>query len=114
MEREGLEQPFSAVLPAQVIAELRVAAPVSGSVRDRCHAFRKDPAAYTVVNKTILALHRSIPLHGLGGAPGEVGATWVRRSDGRLEELAGADQTVVEPGEAVIVRTPTGGHFETP
>jgi len=47
----------------------------------------------------------------LGGEPGELGVTWVRRRDGRLEELAGADQTILEPGEAVIVRTPTGGGY---
>jgi 5-oxoprolinase (ATP-hydrolysing) len=63
----------------------------------------------------ILASHRTIAPHGLfGGAPGETGATFVRRLDGRLEELAGADQTVLEPGEAVIVRTPTGGGYGEP
>jgi 5-oxoprolinase (ATP-hydrolysing) len=60
----------------------------------------------------ILSSHRTIRPHGLfGGEPGELGATWVRRKDGRLEELAGADQTVLEPGEAVIVKTPTGGGY---
>jgi 5-oxoprolinase (ATP-hydrolysing) len=47
----------------------------------------------------------------LGGEPGELGATFVRRKDGRMEELKGADQTVLEAGEAVIVRTPTGGGY---
>jgi 5-oxoprolinase (ATP-hydrolysing) len=28
-----------------------------------------------------------------------------------MEELRGADQTVLEAGEAVIVRTPTGGGY---
>ncbi len=60
----------------------------------------------------ILSSHRIVRPHGLfGGAPGALGATFVRRNDGRLEELAGADQTVLEPGEAVIVRTPTGGGY---
>lgn len=60
----------------------------------------------------ILSSHRIVPPHGLsGGAPGGLGATWVRRNDGTLEELAGADQTVLDAGEAVIVRTPTGGAF---
>jgi len=62
----------------------------------------------------ILASHRTRPPHGLlGGDPGELGATWVRRLDGSFEELAGADQTVLEPGEAVIVRAPTGGGYGT-
>jgi 5-oxoprolinase (ATP-hydrolysing) len=60
----------------------------------------------------ILSSHRTIRPHGLfGGEPGELGATWVRRRDGRIEELEGCDQTVLEPGEAVIVRTPTGGGY---
>jgi 5-oxoprolinase (ATP-hydrolysing) len=60
----------------------------------------------------ILSSHRTIAPHGLfGGEPGELGATWVRRNDGRVEELKGADQTVLEAGEAVIVRTPTGGGY---
>jgi 5-oxoprolinase (ATP-hydrolysing) len=60
----------------------------------------------------ILSSHRTVPPHGLGGGvPGEVGATFVRRADGRLEQLEGCDQTVLEPGEAVIVRTPIGGGF---
>jgi 5-oxoprolinase (ATP-hydrolysing) len=28
-----------------------------------------------------------------------------------MEELEGADQTVLEAGEAVIVKTPTGGGY---
>ena len=60
----------------------------------------------------ILSSHRKVHPHGLlGGEPGELGATFVRRRDGRLEELQGADQTVLEAGEAVIVKTPTGGGF---
>ncbi|MYZ50055.1 hydantoinase B/oxoprolinase family protein [Propylenella binzhouense] len=60
----------------------------------------------------ILSSHRSVRPHGLfGGEPGELGATFVRRLDGRLEALEGCDQTVLEAGEAVIVRTPTGGGY---
>jgi 5-oxoprolinase (ATP-hydrolysing) len=60
----------------------------------------------------ILSSHRRVRPHGTGGgAAGEVGATFVRRADGRLEQLEGCDQTALEPGEAVIVRTPTGGEF---
>ncbi len=60
----------------------------------------------------ILSSHRKLQPPGLaGGAPGERGTTHVRRVDGRLEELAGCDQTVLEPGEAVILRTPTGGGY---
>ena len=60
----------------------------------------------------ILSSHRTIRPHGLlGGEPGELGATFVRRNDGRIEELKGADQTVLDVGEAVVVKTPTGGGY---
>ncbi|MEE2950071.1 MAG: hydantoinase B/oxoprolinase family protein [Pseudomonadota bacterium] len=60
----------------------------------------------------ILSSHRTLPPAGIeGGNPGEKGKTEVRRSNGRLEELAPCDQTVLEAGEAVIVTTPTPGGF---
>jgi len=63
----------------------------------------------------ILASHRRVPPFGAeGGAPGEVGRTFVRRADGRVEELGGCDQTRLDAGEAVTVVTPTGGGFGDP
>ncbi len=60
----------------------------------------------------ILASHRRVPPHGLaGGGPGALGMTRVRRADGRTETLEGCDQTVLKPGDAVIVTTPTGGGY---
>ncbi|MDQ0326642.1 5-oxoprolinase (ATP-hydrolyzing) [Rhodopseudomonas julia] len=60
----------------------------------------------------ILSSHRKVAPHGLkGGEAGHVGKTEVRRLDGSLEELEGADQTLLKAGEAVIVTTPTGGGF---
>ncbi len=60
----------------------------------------------------ILSSHRKIRPFGLdGGAAGELGRTLVRRLDGRIEELAGCDQTVLKVGEAVTVITPTGGGY---
>jgi 5-oxoprolinase (ATP-hydrolysing) len=62
----------------------------------------------------ILSQHRVIPPRGLnGGGDGEVGRTLVRRLDGRVETLKGSDQTVLEPGESVIVIPPTAGGFGT-
>jgi 5-oxoprolinase (ATP-hydrolysing) len=64
------------------------------------------------MDMAILSSHRTIPPHGLdGGQRGEVGKTEVRRLDGQVEELKGCDQTVLKPGEAVIVTTPTGGGY---
>jgi 5-oxoprolinase (ATP-hydrolysing) len=62
----------------------------------------------------ILSSFRKVRPFGLeGGAPGECGENWVRRNSGALEQLEGCDQTVLEAGEAVIVKTPTGGGFGT-
>jgi 5-oxoprolinase (ATP-hydrolysing) len=54
------------------------------------------------------------PFGLLGGAEGQPGENWVRRKEGRLERLKSADQTVLEPGEAIIIKTPTGGGFGDP
>ena len=60
----------------------------------------------------ILSGHRRVPPFGLdGGEPGELGRNLVRRLDGRIEELQGCDQTVLEAGEAITIITPTGGGY---
>ena len=60
----------------------------------------------------ILSGHRRVPPFGLDGAePGETGENLVRRADGSLERLGGCGHTVLEAGEAIIVRTPTGGGY---
>ena len=60
----------------------------------------------------ILSGHRKVRPFGLeGGEAGELGKTLVRRNNGEINELAGCDQTTLEPGEAVTVVSPTGGGF---
>ncbi len=60
----------------------------------------------------ILSSHRTVAPHGLfEGEAGQLGMTRARRADGTIEVLAGADQTVLKPGDAVIVTTPTGGGY---
>jgi 5-oxoprolinase (ATP-hydrolysing) len=60
----------------------------------------------------ILSSFRRVRPFGLeGGEPGECGENWVRRNDGTLERLQGCDQTVLDPGEAIIIQPPTGGGF---
>ena len=63
----------------------------------------------------ILSSFREVRPYGLeGGEPGQCGENWVRRNSGELERLEGCDQTVIAPGEAVIIITPTGGGFGAP
>ncbi|MBZ0138418.1 MAG: hydantoinase B/oxoprolinase family protein, partial [Pseudorhodoplanes sp.] len=64
---------------------------------------------------TILSGHRRVPPFGLaGGEPGQVGENAVRRGDGSIEKLKGCDATVIEAGEAIMIRTPTAGGFGKP
>ena len=46
-----------------------------------------------------------------GGENGQVGENYVRRNDGRMERLEGADATVVDAGEAIVIQTPTAGGY---
>jgi 5-oxoprolinase (ATP-hydrolysing) len=61
---------------------------------------------------TILSGHRRVAPPGLaGGEDGEIGENSVRRKDGKLVKLKGADATVIDAGEAVIIQTPTAGGY---
>jgi 5-oxoprolinase (ATP-hydrolysing) len=61
---------------------------------------------------SLLTGHRIVPPFGLdGGSPGECGENAVRRADGTVEELEGCDQTVCAAGDAIIIKTPSGGGF---
>jgi 5-oxoprolinase (ATP-hydrolysing) len=64
---------------------------------------------------TILSGHRRVRPFGLaGGESGQVGRNSVRRNDGRIDTLEGADATVIDAGEAVIIQTPTAGGYGKP
>jgi 5-oxoprolinase (ATP-hydrolysing) len=54
---------------------------------------------------------RMRPFGTNGGEPGEAGANSVRRKDGRMESLDACAQVTIEPGDAIIIKTPTGGGF---
>ncbi len=118
IRRERDQAPVEAAgfLPREAAEEKDTAAPVSHSGgRGKWSAGNGTMRTIRFLEKmdcAILASHRTIPPHGLfGGEPGELGATWVRRQDGRMEKLKGCDQTVLEAGDAIIVRTPTGGGY---
>jgi 5-oxoprolinase (ATP-hydrolysing) len=58
----------------------------------------------------ILSGYRRVRPFGLfGGEPGACGENMVRRSDGSVERLKGSDQTMLGAGDAIVIRTPTGG-----
>ncbi len=62
------------------------------------------------MDMAILSGRRRVAAFGTdGGSPGELGRNFLRRKDGRVEELGGCDQVRVEAGDAVTVITPTGG-----
>ena len=64
---------------------------------------------------TILSGHRRVRPFGLaGGEAGQIGENWARRNDGTMERLQGADATVIDAGEAVIIQTPTAGGYGKP
>jgi 5-oxoprolinase (ATP-hydrolysing) len=54
------------------------------------------------------------PFGLFGGEPGQVGENWVRRRDGRMEQLQGCDATTIGPGEAIVIQTPTAGGYGDP
>jgi 5-oxoprolinase (ATP-hydrolysing) len=61
---------------------------------------------------TILSGHRRVRPFGLaGGEAGQIGENAVRRKDGRIEKLEGADATVIDAGEAIIIQPPTAGGY---
>jgi 5-oxoprolinase (ATP-hydrolysing) len=60
----------------------------------------------------ILSSHRTRRPDGLmGGGAGELGQTFIKRLDGRMEMLQGCDQTQLKAGEAVTIITPTAGGY---
>jgi 5-oxoprolinase (ATP-hydrolysing) len=64
---------------------------------------------------TVLSGHRRIQPFGMaGGGNGQIGENWVRRKDGSMDRLKGADATVVDAGEAIIIQTPTAGGYGKP
>ncbi len=64
------------------------------------------------MNLAILSGFRRVRPFGMaGGEPGLIGRNFVRRADGRLQDIGGTAETVVEAGDSIIIETPTGGGF---
>jgi 5-oxoprolinase (ATP-hydrolysing) len=59
----------------------------------------------------ILSGYRRIAPFGVdGGDPGERGSNSVRRA-GKVEDLGGCGETILEAGDAIVIVTPTGGGY---
>ncbi|WP_024587100.1 hydantoinase B/oxoprolinase family protein [Aliihoeflea sp. 2WW] len=75
---------------------------------------RRTIRARETLEFAILSGHRKVQPFGLeGGQSGQVGTNHVRRASGAVETLSGCDQTVLQPGDAFILTTPTGGGYGT-
>ncbi|MBT3551765.1 MAG: 5-oxoprolinase [Rhodospirillaceae bacterium] len=60
----------------------------------------------------IVSSSRMVPPFGLqGGEAGLCGNNHVERADGTLDQLTGADQTEMAPGDVFVIETPGGGGF---
>jgi len=60
----------------------------------------------------ILSGHRRIQPYGMaGGKPGAVGRNSVRRADGTVVQLGGADKIEMNAGDVFIIETPGGGGY---
>jgi len=63
----------------------------------------------------ILSGHRRIPPYGMaGGKSGAVGRNSVRRADGSVVQLGGADRIEMNAGDVFIIETPGGGGYGAP
>jgi len=61
---------------------------------------------------TILSGHRRIAPYGMaGGEPGATGRNAVERTDGAVDELAGADRTEMKKDDVFVIETPGGGGY---
>jgi len=66
------------------------------------------------MNAAILSSHRRIPPYGLaGGEPGQVGRNSVERANGKVESLGGCAETMMRPGDVLVIETPGGGGYGT-
>jgi len=62
------------------------------------------------ITLAILSGSRRVPPFGLaGGGDGHCGRNALLRADGRVEELGGSAQVVMEPGDGFVLETPGGG-----
>jgi 5-oxoprolinase (ATP-hydrolysing) len=67
------------------------------------------------MHAAILSNRRRIAPHGLaGGSGGACGRNYVRRRDGRIEELPATAAVDLAPGDRFVIETPGGGGYGKP
>ena len=81
-------------------------------LHDGGDGIRREVIFLEAMKMTLLGSHRITDPYGLaGGGPGARGFDFVRRHDGRCDELAGNDETDMKPGDTFIMETPGGGAY---
>lgn len=64
------------------------------------------------MSAALLSGYRRIAPFGMfGGSPGKTGRNSLHRADGSVEELAGCVEVRINPGDRMIIETPTGGGY---
>ena len=54
---------------------------------------------------------RVAPLGVADGEPGQLGRNTIERADGRIDDLGSSAEFAVEPGDVIVIVTPTGGGY---
>ena len=63
----------------------------------------------------ILSGARRIPPFGVaGGQPGACGSNTIERAGGAIGDIGGCAEFTVEPGDMIVIKTPTGGGYGAP
>jgi 5-oxoprolinase (ATP-hydrolysing) len=82
---------------------------VSGDGTRRILRFRE------AMHVSMLSGYRRVRPPGLeGGEPGQPGRNLLRRRSGAIEDIGGCGEADTEPGDALVIETPTGGGFGRP
>ena len=66
----------------------------------------------TSAEVTVLGDRNRMPPWGLmGGQPGELGAYWIKRKNGKKEKIKGKTTLILNKGDTLIIETPGGGGY---
>ncbi len=64
------------------------------------------------VECSILSSNRVVPPFGVkGGSEGQLGKNWVETAEKQIRPVAGCEQLQLRSGDAIVIRTPTGGGY---